>query len=368
MSDVLKTGISNVRNIARYIFAEGAIEELPSLLRERRKAGNGSVVFLVDEFFKNKLESLLASAIRDGDQVLFVSTRDEPTTEGIDDLTALIRQNDGTNSSAIVGMGGGITLDTAKAVSNLLTNPGGAAKYQGWDLVENPAIFKIGIPTLSGTGAEATRTCVMTNKETGLKLGMNSDYTVYDQLILDPNLTQTVEYKQYFFSGMDAWIHCMESLNGTYRNPIGDAFSIQAMDLCDKVFSRGEMMSNDNRAKLMVASYLGGCAIATSYVGVVHPFSAGLSVVLGMHHCVANCIVMTAMESFYPDSFAQYVTFVEANEIQIPRGICSELDAAHHNALYESTVVHEKPLTNALGENFRKILTRDRVREIFEAM
>ena len=55
-------------------------------------------------------------------------------------------------------MGGGIALDIAKAIANLLTNPGTAADYQGWDLVKNPSIFKIGIPTLSGTGAETTRT------------------------------------------------------------------------------------------------------------------------------------------------------------------------------------------------------------------
>ena len=368
MNQILNTGISNVKNILRYVFAEGAIARLPRLLEEPRRVGNGSAVFLIDEFFQEKAESLLAGAIRDGDQVRFVSTHDEPTTDEIDHLTAVIRQKDGSNCSAIVGMGGGITLDTAKAVSNLLTNAGGAADYQGWDLVKNPGVFKIGIPTLSGTGAEATRTCVMTNKKTGVKLGMNSDHTVYDQLILDPNLTQTVPRKQYFFSGMDAWIHCMEALNGAYRNPIGDAFSRQAMDLCDKVFSGGEMMSDVNRANLMVASYLGGCAIATSYVGVVHPFSAGLSVVLGLHHCVANCIVMTAMESFYPESFARYTAFVEKNQIEIPRDVCAGLDTAGHDALYESTIVHEKPLTNALGDNFRKILTRDRVREIFEAM
>ena len=97
----------------------------------------------------------------------------------------------------------------------------------------------------SGTGAEATRTCVMTNKTTGLKLGMNSDYTVFDQLILDPTLTATVPSDQYFFSGMDAWILCVESLAGGYRNPIGDAFSTQAIDLCREVFGSGEMMSDD---------------------------------------------------------------------------------------------------------------------------
>ena len=49
-------------------------------------------------------------------------------------------------------------MDVAKAISNLLTNQGQAEDYQGWDLVPNPGIFKIGIPTLSGSGSEATRT------------------------------------------------------------------------------------------------------------------------------------------------------------------------------------------------------------------
>jgi len=322
----------------------------------------------VDAFFENDLESHLKYQIPDSDQVFFVSTEDEPTTDRIDKFATEARQINEGDPSAIVGMGGGITLDTAKAVSNLLTNPGNAADYQGWDLVKNPGIFKIGIPTLSGTGAEATRTCVMTNKVTGLKLGMNSDHTVFDQLILDPDLTATVDRNQYFFSGMDAWIHCMESLNGSFRNPIGDAFSMQAINLCREVFSSGDMMSDDNRAKMMVASYLGGCAIATSYVGVVHPFSAGLSVVLGLHHCVANCIVMMAMESFYPDGYREYLNFVRGNKIEIPRNVCAELNDSEHRALYESTIIHEKPLTNALGDDFQKVLTRDRVRELFEAM
>ena len=127
-------------------------------------------------------------------------------------------------------------MDIAKAVSNMLTNPGSASNYQGWDLVRNPGIFKIGIPTVSGTGCEATRTCVMTNKETGLKLGMNSDFTVFDQVILDPDLIKTVPDNQYFYTGMDAYIHCIESINGAYRNAVGDAFSEQTLTLCREVF------------------------------------------------------------------------------------------------------------------------------------
>ena len=56
----------------------------------------------------------------------------------------------------------------------------------------------------------------------------------------------------------------------------------------------------------MIASYFGGIAIGNSYVGIVHPLSAGLSVVLGIHHCEANCITMTAMEEFYKEEFLNF--------------------------------------------------------------
>ena len=136
-----------------------------------------------------------------------MNTAKEPTTSAIDNLTEKICEKGKREFSAVVGVGGGSTLDTTKAISNLLTNGGKASDYQGWDLVRKPGIFKIAIPTLAGTGAEATRTCVMTNEETGLKLGMNSDHSVFDVVFMDPDLLDTVPRNQYFFSGMDAYIH-----------------------------------------------------------------------------------------------------------------------------------------------------------------
>ena len=208
----------------------------------------------------------------------------------------------------------------------------------------------------------------MTDKRTGLKLGMNSEYTVFDQLILDPDLTASVPRNQYFYTGMDAWIHCVESLAGSYRNLLGDAYSAQAINLCREVFKDDQMMSDVNRAKLMVASYLGGSAIAMSYVGTVHPFSAGLSVVLGIHHCVANCIAMTGMEFFYPSEHREFMNMLERQAISLPQGVCANLSEMQYKALYRATIIHEKPLTNALGVGFRKILTENRVRKIFEGI
>jgi len=344
------------------------LSELPNILDKQREELDSYIIFFIDYFFENDSKVLSLLSPLQQDKIIFVSTENEPTTEYINELVKMLVDDNQVLPSVVVGMGGGVTMDVAKAVANLLTNKGIAEDYQGWDLVKKAGVYKIGIPTLSGTGAEATRTCVMTNQSTGLKLGMNSDFTVYDQLIMDPELTKTVPKNQYFYTGMDAYIHCIESLNGTYRNAVGDAYSSKTIQLCRSVFQSNDMMTDENRSDLMVASYLGGCAIATSYVGIVHPFSAGLSVVLGIHHCVANCIAMRAMEEFYPQEYKEFWLMVEKQHVDIPEGVCRELSSEQYDQLYTSTVVHEKPLTNALGKDFKNILTKKKVIEIFKRM
>lgn len=373
LSNVLDTGIKNVHNVGSFNFGRGAVMSLAGqvdLRRERARAdfGDDRAVFLIDAYFRENADFGRRLGLLSTDHVSYIPTVEEPTTDAIDELTMRLISTGFAKPATIVAVGGGITLDTAKAVANLLTNGGNATDYQGWDLVKIPAVHKIGVPTISGTGSEATRTCVMTNKKTGLKLGMNSDHTVFDHLVLDPDLTSTVPRDQYFFTGMDAFIHCMESLAGGYRNAIGDAYSRQTMELCRAVFLSDDMMDPEARERLMVASFLGGSAIATSYVGVVHPFSAGLSVVLGLHHCVANCITMRAVEEFYPLAVDDFWSATEKQKVVIPTGIAKNLSDLQYKALYDATIVHEKPLTNALGSNFKDVLTFDKVVSMFQKM
>jgi len=367
MSKTLNTGIKNARNVHSYLYGFGQLGELQNLLNARR-VGDAPVVYFIDHYFQaNGLPEYL-NPDSSRDLILFVDSSHEPKTQQVNSLRDEVLERTSCLPCAIVGLGGGTTMDIAKAVSNLLTNGGSAEEYQGWDLVKKPGIYKVGIPTISGTGAESTRTCVMTNPTSGLKLGMNSDYTVFDQIILDPELTATVPPSQYFYTGMDAYIHCMESANGSYRNAIGDAFGEQALSLCRKVFLSDNMASDESRARLMTASYLGGCAIATSYVGLVHPFSAGLSVVLDVHHCIGNCIVMRAMEEFYPEGFREFWSMAARQGIAIPKGVCDNLTDEQFQQLYRSTVIHEKPLTNALGTGFRDLLPFDKVVSLFRKM
>jgi 3-deoxy-alpha-D-manno-octulosonate 8-oxidase len=77
---------------------------------------------------------------------------------------------------------------------------------------------------------------------------------------------------------------------------------------------------------------------------------------------------MRAMEEFYPEAFKEFWSFVELQEVEIPRGICKNLKDDDYNSLYEATIIHEKPLTNALGNGFKEILTKQKVIEIFKMM
>jgi 3-deoxy-alpha-D-manno-octulosonate 8-oxidase len=353
--------------VGQYLFGRGVLESLHQITDEHAAGDGAFVIYFIDHYFRDQ-DLVGRLPLRDTDQVVFVDTSHEPATDQVDALTEHVRGMADRLPAMVVGIGGGSALDVAKASSNLLTNGGRAEDYQGWDLVQRPGVFKVGIPTLSGTGAEASRTCVMENHAKKLKLGMNSDHTVFDRLVLDPDLTATVPREQYFYTGTDTYIHCIESLGGRYRHAVADAFSRQALDLCREVFLSDDMQAPDNRERLMVASYLGGSALGNSFVGVVHPFSAGLSMVLGLRHCVSNCIALTALEEFYPREAEELARMAEAQGVTIPRGVCAGLTDAQYRALYEATVVHEKPLANALGDDFGNILTEDKVIDVFRHM
>src|SRR5690554_7181984 len=92
--------------------------------------------------------------------LLFVSADEEPRTSQVDALVSKIKSEFKKTPSGIIGIGGGTVMDLAKAVSIMLSNKGSASDYQGWDLVKEEAVYHVGVPTISGTGAEVSRTTV----------------------------------------------------------------------------------------------------------------------------------------------------------------------------------------------------------------
>lgn len=354
--------------VSKYIVGSGTTAGLRRSLESIEVNQDAGLVFVIDSYFF-KTEKVIDAMAAEPDDVLICNDPSvEPTTDYLDTLTGEVRNQMTRLPGAVVGLGGGATLDTAKALSNLLSNSGRAADYQGWDLIPKPGIPKIGIPTLPGTGAESSKTCVLTNPATGLKLGMNSPHTIFDLVILDTDYSKSVPKDQLFISSSDSFFHSIEALNGAFRNPVADAYFRQSLSLVSGVYDSIDITSAENREALMVASFLSGSALSSGMVGLIHPFSAALSVVLGIPHTLANCIVMGTMEEFYPREFSDFWSWVDKHEISLPSSICSNLTEADFNALFASTIVHSKPLANHLGDSFRSVLSESKVRSMFEEM
>jgi len=353
----------NFKMVSHVVYGRGCFDQLDDILSLKRKSNDDAMVFLVDDVFKN---SPLSTRIpkHDSDMLIWVNVDDEPKTKYVDALTQDIKNSAGNQTSGIIGIGGGSTMDLAKAVSLMMTNPGSSSDYQGWDLIKNPAVYHAGIPTLSGTGAEVSRTTVLTGPEK--KLGINSDHTVFDQIVLDPDLIANAPTDQRFYTGMDCYIHCVESLTGTFLNMFSQSYGEKSLQLCEDVFL-GDSTPEDDE-KLMMASYCGGMSIAYSQVGVCHALSYGLSFVLGLHHGIGNSVVFDYLEEFYPDGVKVFKQMLEVNNIQLPRNLCSNLTEQQLEKMTDVALVLEPLWENALGTDWKKEMTRDRIRNLYLKM
>jgi 3-deoxy-alpha-D-manno-octulosonate 8-oxidase len=322
------------------------------------------MIFFLDHYFIGKP---LAGRIplRGKDKIVYVDVTQEPKTKQVDALAAELKAEFG-EVSGIIGIGGGSAMDLAKAVSLMMTNPGSSADYQGWDLVKVPGVFKVGIPTLSGTGAEVSRTTVLTGPTR--KLGMNSDFTPFNQIVLDPELTKNAPANQRFYTGMDCYIHCIESLEGTYLNEFSKSYGEKALDLCRKIYVEKTGWDEESDEQLMMASYAGGMSIAYSQVGVAHAVSYGLSYLLGTKHGIGNCIVMNHLEEYYPAGVEEFKFMVEKNKIEIPTGICANLTEAQFDEMINISLSLKPLWENALGSNWESIMTREKLRALYNRL
>ena len=353
----------NFKMIGYVVFGRGSFDQLDEIIAPHRKSED-PMIFLVDHYFEGKPLAGRVPA-KGRDKILFADVSSEPKTSQVDAIAQQLKDEFG-KVSGVVGIGGGSTMDLAKAVSLMMTNPGSAADYQGWDLVKFPGVYKAGIPTLSGTGAEVSRTTVLTGPTK--KLGMNSDFTPFDQVVLDPELTANAPANQRFYTGMDCYIHCIESLQGTYLNEFSKSYGEKALELCREVFVEKVQWDEESDDKLMMASYAGGMSIAYSQVGVAHAVSYGLSYLLGTRHGIGNCIVMNHLDEYYPEAVVEFRSMVKQNGIDIPTGICRGLSNEEFDKMIDVSLGMKPLWENALGPGWESVMTRNKLRSIYEKL
>ncbi len=356
----------NFPMVPRIIFGRGSFNQLNDILSPNRLNVNAPFIYLVDDVFKNNSGLTSRIELSYDDKIIFISSKEEPKTSQVDALVEEIILLNKERPSGIIGIGGGTLLDLAKAVAIMLTNEGEAKDYQGWDLVKNEGVYHVGIPTISGTGAEVSRTTVLTGPHK--KLGINSDFTPFDQVILDSELTKNVPTDQWFYTGMDCYIHCIESLNGTYLNAFSQSYGDMALDLCKEIFLSDNLSEDEAQEKLMMASWHGGMSIVYSQVGVAHAMSYGLSYLLGTKHGIGNCIVFNHLEEFYPEGVKLFKEMKAKHHIELPEGICANLSDEEFNTMIDISLSLEPLWENALGKNWKKTMTREKLKDLYQKM
>lgn len=193
-----------------------------------------------------------------------------------------------------VGVGGGSAMDIAKAAAILLTNGGKAVDYLGLGKIRKPGVPKIMVPTSAGTGAEVTFTAVFINEETGSKGGMNGDPLYPDAAILDPELTLSLPPAVTAATGLDALTHALEAYTSIQAHPVSEMYSLEAIDLiCTNIrtaFADGRNL--EARSNMLLASLLGGKALAMAGVGLVHAMAYPLGGMFGIPHGLANAVLL----------------------------------------------------------------------------
>ncbi|OSZ78976.1 alcohol dehydrogenase [Chitinophagaceae bacterium IBVUCB1] len=356
----------NFKNIEKVVYGRGSFDTMDSILAPVRNENNQYIVFLIDDYFNN---TQLAKRIpsKAGDITTFIDVNPhEPTTEQIDKLRDDILASKGL-PSGVVGIGGGSIMDIAKALSLMFTNEGSSTLYQGLNLIKNPGIYHLGVPTISGTGAEVSMTAVLTGPEK--KLGLKCDWTVFNQVILDPELIASVPTDKWFYTGMDTYIHCIESENGMLNNAFSHAYAEQSLKLCRDIYlgdNAGQTAENDD--KLMVASLMGGLSLTYSEVGVCHALSYGLSKILDEKHCYANCLAFQHLADYYAEGVAEFKIMLQKHNIILPQGLSKNWSDETITAMAQVAYNLPHMWNHAIGTDWREKITIDTIKALYQRM
>lgn len=211
---------------------------------------------------------------------------EEPDYDYLDDVAALARAQ--KDMDILIGIGGGSTMDIAKAVAVLMTNPGKGIEYRGFHMVKNPGVPCMCIPTTAGTGSEVTINAVFTDKKEMKKLGINGRYMHATWAVLDAEWTMSCPATVALSSGMDAMVHSMESYMCNQHNMLTRMFSKEAFRLLYLNLPKliMEPANTEARQNILLASFIAAAGLFNSGSGI----SGGLSYPLGVHHKVPHGI------------------------------------------------------------------------------
>lgn len=300
------------------IFGSNKIAELHSLLSELQLK-NGLLVS-APTFMENGLADQVLEYAKGALIKVFSDITPNPTVQNVDDCARVIREN---NIEFVVALGGGSSLDCAKAAASCALTPYSIVEfYSGGRKLDSEHLPLIAIPTTSGTGSEVTPVAVLSDPDRGSKAPIVSNNFYPSHAIIDPTLTLTVPKEITASTGMDVLSHALEGFWSKGHQPICDALALQAAKLVfEYLIPAYEDGSNLlAREKMSEASVLAGLAFGLPKTAGSHACSFPLTSVYHIPHgeaCAFTLDLFTRInattENGRLNDFAKQLGFADAD-------------------------------------------------------
>lgn len=230
------------------------------------------------------------------DGVIFDGITGEPTDKMIEAGVEAYRLN---GCDYIIGIGGGSSLDSAKAVAAMSVLGGSIADYMGREIDGDfpPTVL---IPTTAGTGSEATKFTIITDTEKDVKMLLKGDSLLPELAVLDYSLTMSSPKSVTAATGMDALTHAIESYTSRKANPITDIFALSALKRIFAYLPAAYNNPEDENAReqLSIAAYEAGVCINNASVTIVHGMSRPIGALFHVPHGISNAMLDIKCLSF----------------------------------------------------------------------
>ena len=274
----------------------GAIKEITVEAKNRgfKKAFVCSDPDLIKFNVTSKVTDLLKAENMDFE--IYSEIQPNPTIENVQSGVAAFKK---AAADYIIAIGGGSSMDTAKAIGIIITNPEfeDVRSLEGLSATKKPCIPIFAVPTTAGTAAEVTINYVITDVEKKRKFVCVDPHDIPVAAFVDPEMMSSMPKGLTASTGMDALTHAIEGYTTLGANTITDMFNLKAIELIAKSLRGAVENTKEGREGMALGQYLTGMGFSNCGLGIVHSMAHSLGAVYDTPHGVANAILLpTVME------------------------------------------------------------------------
>lgn len=247
---------------------------------------------------------------------LYSDIKPNPTIENVQNGVAAFKA---AEADYIIAIGGGSSMDTAKAVGIIITNPEYAdvRSLEGVAPTKNPCVPIIAVPTTAGTAAEVTINYVITDVEKNRKMVCVDPHDIPVIAIVDPDMMSTMPKGLTAATGMDALTHAIEGYITAGAWELSDMFHIKAIEIIAKSLRGAVANTPEGREGMALGQYVAGMGFSNVGLGIVHSMAHPLGALYDTPHGVANAIILpTVMEYNAPATGEKYREIARAMGVQ----------------------------------------------------